>query len=294
MPKHTIAVFGLVILGLIGQAIPVYALEFPAPVGFVNDFANILSPETKQSLEQQLAQLEKDSSIEIAVVTVGSLEGTTVEDYAVRLFEEWKIGKKNKDNGVLFLVAPNERQVKIEVGYGLEPVLTDAQAGRILDNFVLPEFKKGDYDKGISEGVAALIKVVRGEGIDLGGKPPAGAEDDTVWILLFIGAVFLSYLSSFLARSKRFWPGGVIGAILGLILGMYLTSLGFKILAFVGLGLLGLLFDFILSKNYKERKEKGLPTSFWGSRGGFLGGGGGGFGGFGGGRSGGGGASRSW
>jgi len=298
MSKRAIVALGLVIFYLLNQATVIYALEFPEPVGYVNDFANILSPGTKQALERQLAQLEESSSIEIAVVTIESLEGTTVEDYAVRLFEAWRIGKKNKDNGLLFLVAPSEHQVRIEVGYGLEPVLTDAQAGRILDNFVLPEFRKGDYNKGISEGVAAIIKVVRGEEINLRGEPPAEAENDVVWIPLFIGTIFLSYLSSFLARSKRWWPGGIIGAVLGIVLGIYLTSVVFSILAALGLGVIGLLFDYILSKNYKERKARGLPTSFWGSGGGFLGsargGSGGGFSGFGGGRSGGGGASRSW
>ncbi len=302
MAKRLIVVFGLVTLGLVGQVGVAFALDFPKPQGFVNDFANILSPETKQQLEQQLTQLEKDSSIELVVVTVESLEGTTIDDYAVRLFEDWKIGKENDDNGVLFLIAPNEQKTRIEVGYGLEPVLPDAKAGRILDTYVTPAFKEEDYDKGISEGTEAIVKVVHGEEIALDEAASSDSESGdggSVWILFVIGAIFLSYLSSFLSRSKRWWPGGVIGAVLGLILGIYFASLAFKILAAIGLGILGLLFDFILSKNYKERKEKGLPTSFWGSGGGFFGGSakggsGGGFGGFGGGSSGGGGASRGW
>ena len=282
---------------------PVWAQEFPSPEGYVSDFANILNPKTKQSLEQQLTQLEEDSSIEIAVVTVESLEGTTIDDYAVRLFEEWKIGKENEDNGVLFLIAPNEQKTRIEVGYGLEPVLPDAKAGRLLDNYVLPAFKNGDYEKGINDGAAAITEIVHGEAIDLGEEKTAESEDgDGVWFLFAIVAIFLSYLSSFLSRSKRWWPGGIIGAILGSILGIYFASLAFKVLAAVGLGILGLLFDFILSKNYKKRKQTGLPTSWWGSGGGFFGsarGGSGGssggsFGGFGGGSSGGGGASRGW
>ncbi len=277
----------------------VWAQDLPTPVGYVNDFANVLSPETKQTLEQQLTQLEKDSSIEIAVVTIKSLEGEDLNDYASRLFEDWGIGKKDKDSGVLFLIAVDERQMRIEPGYGLEPLLTDAKTGRILDAYIVPAFKDGDYSKGISEGVAAIIKVVQGETVNLDeGKTTASDDGGGVWVLLVIGAIFLSYLTSFLARSKRWWPGGVIGAVLGIILGIYLASLAFKILAVIGLGLSGLLFDFILSKNYKERKDRGLPTSFWGSGGGFFGSGGrsggGGFGGFGGGSSGGGGASRGW
>jgi uncharacterized protein len=295
MQKRAVVFFGLFVLLFVSQIIVARAAGFPTPVGHVNDFANILSSETKQNLEQQLTRLEKDSSTEISVVTVETLGETTVEDYAVRLFENWQIGKKGKDNGILFLVAPYERETKIEVGYGLEPVLTDAQAGRILDSYVVPAFRDGDYNKGVNDGVSALIKIVHGEEVNLEPATFAEADEgDGVWILFVIGAIFLSYLTSFLARSKRWWPGGIIGAILGLILGFYLAGLAIKILAFVGLGILGLLFDFVLSKNYKERKEKGLPTSFWGSGGGFFGGGGGGFGGFGGGGSGGGGASRSW
>lgn len=286
-----------VVLFVLLTALPVWAQDFPTPIGYVNDFAEILSSETKQELEQQLAQLEKESTIEVAVVTIESLEGTTIDDYAVRLFENWKVGKEGEDNGILFLIAPNEQKTRIEVGYGLEPLLNDAKAGRILDTYVVPAFREEDYDKGISEGVAAIIKVVHPTtSEDMVGQ--AGEEDngDGVWILFVIGAIFLSYLTSFLARSKRWWPGGVIGAILGLVLGVYLASLLIKILAAIGLGILGLLFDYILSKNYKERRERDLSTSWWGSGGGFLGGSGGsrGFSGFGGGSSGGGGASRGW
>ncbi len=295
MAKRIIVVFGLVFLGLFGQVVPAFAMDFPEPEGHVSDFANILSSETKQKLEQQLVQLEKDSSIELAVVTVESLEGATVDDYAVRLFEEWQIGKEDKDNGVLLLIYPGDRKLRIEVGYGLEPLLTDSKAGRIIRNIITPEFKNENYDQGVTEGVAAIIGVVHGEEVDLGSE-----ESSETWILFFIGTIFLSYLSSFLSRSKRWWPGGIIGAVLGIILGIFLASIVTSILAAVGLGILGLIFDFILSKNYKKRKAGGLPTSWLSSGGGFFSGGRsasggrGGFGGFGGGRSGGGGASGSW
>ena len=296
------AIFVLILLGLFGQVVPAFALEFPAPVGYVNDFANILSSETKQTLEQQLAQLEEESLVELVVVTVKSLEGEDLNECASRLFEAWGIGKKNEENGVLFLIASDERLMRIEPGYGLEPILPDAEAGRILDTYVVPAFKMEEYDKGISEGTEAIIKAVRGEDIGLDEDASSDSESEDgggVWILFFIGTVFLSYLSSFLSRSKRWWPGGVIGAVLGVLLGIFLASIVASILAAVVLGILGLVFDFILSKNYKERKDKGLPTSFWGSGGGFFSGGkssggGGSFGGFGGGSSGGGGASRGW
>jgi len=297
------AIFSLVLLSLFTQTVPAFADAFPEPEGFVSDFAKILSSETKQELEQQLTQLEKDSTIEIAVVTVDSLGGTTIEDYAVRLFEEWRIGKEDEDNGVLLLIYPSDRKLRLDVGYGLEPLLTDSKAGRVIRNIITPEFKNENYDKGVTEGVAAIIKVVHGEEVDLGEEAPSESEEEEggLWVLFFIGVIFLSYLSSFLSRSKRWWPGGVIGAILGVILGGFMASFIISVLAAISLGILGLIFDFILSKNYKKRKAGGLPTSWWSSGGGFFGalsstkgGSGGGFGGFGGGRSGGGGASGGW
>lgn len=299
MPKR-LAVFGVVLLSLFMQATVAFAEAFPEPMGFVNDFAGLLSSETKQQLEQKLAQLEKESSIEIVVAIVDSLGGTTIDDYAARLFEAWEIGKKVSDNGVLFLVAPNDREMRIGAGYGLEPVLPDAKAGRILDTYVVPAFQEEDYDKGISEGVEAIVKAVRGEEVVLDGSEES-EEEEGAWLPFFIGVIFLSYLSSFLSRSKRWWPGGIIGAVLGVLLGIFLASVVASILAAVVLGILGLVFDFILSKNYKKRKAGGLPTSWWSSGGGFFGsarggsgGSGGSFGGFGGGSSGGGGASRGW
>ena len=297
-----LAIFVLVPLCLFAQTVVAFAADFPEPEGFVNEFANILNPETKQTLEQQLVQLEEDSSIEISVVTAQSLEGTTIDDYAVRLFENWGIGKESEDNGILLLIYPNDRIMRIEVGYGLEPLLTDSKAGRIIRNIIAPEFKDENYDQGVTEGVAAIIGVVRGEEVDLGDAVPSGSEEeegDGLWVLFVIGVIFLSYLSSFLSRSKRWWPGGVIGAILGIILGGFMASLIVSILAAFSLGILGLIFDFVLSKNYKKRKVGGLPTSWWSSGGGFFGSakggsGGGSFGGFGGGRSGGGGASGGW
>lgn len=296
--KMVVGLFLLIVFS--GQAVPVFAADFPAPVGYVNDFADVLSSETKQTLEQQLAQLEEDSSIELAVVTVESLGGITIDDYAVRLFEAWEIGKKNEDNGALLLIAVDERKWRIEPGYGLEPLLTDSKAGRIGRNILETNFGGGDFDTGIAEGVAAIIKVVHGEDVPATFADVAGEEGGGgVWVLFFIGTIFLSYLSSFLSRSKRWWPGGIVGAILGVILGIFLASIVTSILAAIGLGILGLLFDLVLSKNYKKRKAGDLPTSWWSSGGGFFGGGGSGssggsFGGFSGGRSGGGGARGSW
>ena len=133
---------------------------FPKPQGFVNDFAKVMNDEKRIQLETTLTSFERESGIEIAVVTLPSLEGRPVEDVAVDLFAQWGVGKKGKDNGLLFLIAPNDRRMHVEVGYGLEGVMNDALAGRILDQVVVPRFKAGDVDGGIAAGTLALVEVI--------------------------------------------------------------------------------------------------------------------------------------
>jgi uncharacterized protein len=281
------------------------AQNFPDYMGYVNDYAGLLSPAAKTQLDARLTQLEKDTTAEVAVVTVKSLEGDSVDDYAVRLFEKWKIGKKGKDNGVLFLVALDDRKMRIEVGYGLEPVITDGRAGRIRDNDVIPRFKQGDYEGGILAGVDSIEKYVRD------GTPPAPLEEnpvksalgDSVAVLFFLSMITI-YLSGFMARSKNVWLGGLWGAAAGAVLGLTIGGLAALVISTLFFTGLGLLTDFILSRNYQSALANGKDTDwhktgggFWGSGGfggGGGGGGGGGFGGFGGGGSGGGGASGGW
>ena len=271
------------------------ALSFPSPSGYVNDFASIMDPAQKTALETELKNLKEKTGIEFTVVTVESLSGTTVEDYATRLFENWKIGQKDKDNGLLFLIAPNERKVRFEVGYGLEGTLNDARTGRILDDFVLPEFKQGQMAQGIVSGVEAVIKVLQGEPLPEPSADRSSSDSPDWFYLIFLPLILLQYFGAFLARSKSFWAGGVIGLIAGVILGLLvLHSLLFALGSAVALGLIGLILDYLLSKNYQNLSKSGRSTSFWGSLGGFGRGGSGGFGGFGGGGSGGGGSSRSW
>lgn len=147
----------------------------PQPTGYVNDFANVLDARTKAGLEGTLSSLEQKTGAEVAVVTVSSLDDTPIEDYAVKLFQTWGIGKKGKDNGVLILVAPNDRQVRIEVGYGLEGAINDALAGRIIRERMLPAFKTGDFNAGIAGGTMTVTALVSKEaGVSLG-----GTDDDT-------------------------------------------------------------------------------------------------------------------
>jgi uncharacterized membrane protein YgcG len=141
-----------------------FAVNYPAPIGLVNDFAGLLPAETRSSLELLLWKYEKDTSIEITVVTVTSLEGLTVEDYTIGLAKKWGVGKKGKNNGVVLLFTPEERKVRIEVGYGLEPDLTDAQAGRIIREVIAPIYKAGRRADSVVSGVEAILKT-------LGNKP---------------------------------------------------------------------------------------------------------------------------
>lgn len=133
---------------------------FPAPTGFVNDFAGVISGGTKNALEGLLSSFERATGNEIAVVTLPSLDGRTVEDVAVDLFKQWGIGKKGKDDGILFLIAPGERRMRIEVGYGLEGTINDALAGRLLDDNVIPRFRAGDMDGGIAAGTIAIVQTI--------------------------------------------------------------------------------------------------------------------------------------
>jgi len=285
------------LLGFFLVILPVLAQDFPEPVGYVNDFAEMLSSDFRNSLEGDLTRFEEETSAEIAVVTVNSLEGTYVEDYAVRLFEQWGIGKKEEDNGLLLLIAKEDREFRIEVGYGLEPIITDGRAGKILREQMTPAFKEENYDQGVKLAVEKIQEYIRS-----GESPPvetAGALSEKappfIFFLIMTFIIFI-YTSAFLARSKSYWAGGVIGGIFGTIFGIIAGGLISVIFSALGLGLIGLILDYILSKNYKTLKANKKKTSFFSSWGGFSsgGGGGGGFGGFSGGSSGGGGASGGW
>ena len=136
-------------------------LTFPALTGRVVDQANIIPAETRSAIEPKLADLEAKSGIQLVVATVTSLEGQEIEPYANELFRTWKLGEAKKNNGVLLLVAPNERRVRIEVGYGLEGTLTDALSKVIITNAITPRFKAGDFAGGITRGVDDIITVSR-------------------------------------------------------------------------------------------------------------------------------------
>jgi uncharacterized protein len=136
---------------------------FPRPDGHVNDFAGVLEEDDETYLESYLAAVERDTSAEVVIATVPTLDGMSIEEYAQRLFADWGIGDARRDNGVLLLVAPADRLVRIEVGYGLEGILPDGLAGEIIRAEVLPEFRAGNLRRGIGRGVDRVSRVIRGD-----------------------------------------------------------------------------------------------------------------------------------
>jgi len=152
--------------------------EVPYLTGRVVDNAEILKPDTRQQVTELLRQHEQRTSNQVAVLTLPTLHGDSIEEYAVRVFEQWKLGQKGKDNGVLVVVVPQDRRMRIEVGYGLEGTLTDAHSSRIIRNVMTPRFKENDFDGGIQQGVAAVIARLEGQVVgDVDSPAQPGAAD---------------------------------------------------------------------------------------------------------------------
>jgi len=193
--------------------------KVPAHGGvWVHDEAGILSPQTEAQLEAILKAHRDSTSSQIAVLLIPSLEGDDIDSYALRVSEEWKLGQEKKDNGVLFLVAMQEKQMRIEVGYGLEGVLTDALSSRINRNEVAPYFRQGNYEAGIQAGTMAIIKAVQGTYVNdepvtkkRKGRSPIGS------IIFFIILIIA------MSRKNRgggggsggYWTAAMMGSMLG-------------------------------------------------------------------------------
>jgi uncharacterized protein len=275
------------------------------------DGANVLAPETERMLDSFLGTYEDSTSNQIVVITLPSLEGESIEEFGLRAGREWGIGTDENDNGVLLVVAPNDREVRIEVGYGLEGALPDATASRIIRNEILPEFRDGDFDGGVTAGVHAIAAAVAGEytSPDSDGGPPEAVIRIIISSVFFVLAT-LGAFGALLATGAARW---VIFAFLTPFFGAagFLASMSI----FGALGLLAayaILFIYFsrrpaikrVRKKIAEAAKKGedavvtlggmkFTVGSSGSGGGWGSGGGGGFSG-GGGSFGGGGASGSW
>jgi uncharacterized protein len=199
MPRALVITSLLSLLSLIG-ARPGAAqtdalLDSLEPQGYVSDFAGAMGPE-RAALEALLAELEQKTGAQIAVVALASLDGGEPADFANRLFERWGIGRAGQDNGLLILAAVEDREIRIEVGYGIEPVISDAWAGRILDEQVIPFFREGRYGEGLTAGAATAAAIIAADaGIELTGAaqvlPPQEQQGSRFGALLRIALLLL-------------------------------------------------------------------------------------------------------
>jgi len=186
---HPMRLLVVVIAGLLAASAAAQG-TLPKPAGRITDLANVIDAATEAGLDRRIDQLEQKTTAEIAVVTVPSLDGAPVEDYAVRLFKDWGIGQAKQDNGVLVLVAPTEGEMRIEVGYGLEGVLPDGLAGQIIREQFIPRFRDDDYNGGIRDGVARVIEVVARQQVLTAEEVAAlnDSGDAPAWIIVpFLG-----------------------------------------------------------------------------------------------------------
>lgn len=245
-----------------------------ALTGRVVDAAGIIDPSVRQQLAQKLADFEAKSSDQVVVVTVPSLNGEDIETYANRLFRAWALGQKQENNGILLVVAPNDRKVRIEVGYGLEGTMTDALSSVIINGTIIPAFRTGDYSGGISQGVDGILSVLSGDAAELEARAKRNAQtssDDVDWVAVI-----------FIAFWCMIFFGGFGMAILAPVFGRKIGPGRYE--------WLGMTVD---TNPRRNSGGGGFGGGFGGGGGWSSGGGGGGFSG-GGGSSGGGGASGSW
>lgn len=281
----------------------VFAYASPGkPTGYVNDYTGTLTKQTKVDLESLLARFSSKGNGEIVIVLIPTLMGDAIENYTIALAREWGIGMKGKDNGVLLFVAKDDHELRIEVGYGFEGVLTDAKSTRIIRDLIAPRFKEGDYDAGVSDGVREIVGLLDPT-IEDGAQTVDYARESavqggsvnasSVFPLLIFGLILVRWIALILGASRSWWFGGVLGGGFGFFATwIHLFGITFPfglVLVFV-LSVAGLVFDYIVSVGYTNAVGNGTRPPWW------TGGGssGGSFGGFGGGSFGGGGSSGRW
>src|SRR5210317_507682 len=258
--------------GLLGAAVAsAQALqEIPALRERVTDLTGTLSGQARSALELKLKSLETQTGSQVAVLIVPTTGAEPIEAYALRVVEAWQLGREKIDDGVLFLVAMNDRRMRIEVGYGLEGALPDARAKRIIEDIVAPKFLSGDYSGGIEAGVDAIATVVRGEPLPRPQPPQATTGGFSVFSLLPVILIVSMVLGGSFKRSLGTLPGALVtGGIVGFIGWLLVGLLGAAIVA----GIVGFLVTLFTA----------MGPGSWSSSGHGRGGFGGGFGGGGGG-----------
>lgn len=258
----------------------------------VTDLTNTLNPSQQATLEDKLEAFEKLKGSQIAVLIVETTQPYAIENYSIRVVDKWQLGRKNIDDGVLLLIAKHDRKIRIDVGYGLEGALPDVTAKRIIDEFITPAFKQGDFFNGINSGLDKIISVVDGESL----PSPTSIGKTSNLLDLFPFLIFIYILSNFLGQSISRLFGALMGSGLAGFATFFLTQSFFSS-SIVG----GIMFLILLmvgpgggmgggsSRHYRN----GSSSSYGGYSGGGYSSGGGGFSG-GGGSFGGGGASGGW
>ena len=274
-----------------------FAFSFCFALNFneqINDEAHIFSQNERDELLNLVQNFEQNSTTQIAIVTLNSLENKSIEELSLEIARGYKLGQKKDNNGVLLLVAPNEKKVRIEVGYGLEGALTDAVASQIINSVMIPEFKNGKMSEGIKKGVVAIIKVASGE--EFSNK--TSLIDLPFGVIAFIAGILSCFASVFLG--KFFVRTGFSTCFAGLVSTALEQGFGVQnyLIIFGAFAFIFAVFFFILKDVFKRNSHgSSLPMGFRrdnsGSNGGGRSSGGRGFGG-GGGGFGGGGASGSW
>jgi len=179
--------------------------EVPVLAKYATDLTGTLTPDQLASLESLLASFDRATSTQVVVLMMPTLAGADLEEYSIQVAEKNKIGRKGKDNGVLLLVARDDKKVRIEVGYGLEGVLPDALAGQIIRREIAPHFREGDYNGGLRAGAEAIMAATKDEYKAEPSSPPGGRQASPL-LALFIFIVFA--LIRLMARRRRFFPGG--------------------------------------------------------------------------------------
>ena len=257
----------------------------------VTDLTQTLSSSDINFLNNKLRQFEESKGSQIAVLIVPSTKPEEIEQYAIRVADEWKLGREGVDDGVLLLVAIKDRRVRVEVGYGLEGAIPDIYAKRIVENIILPKFRNGQFDAGIEEGVNAIIDLVNGEDLPIVTSKKTDVKKHSRKFSMF-GIIFLFIVLGYIGSAiKKGWLKFTIAILIALVIAWIVSNL---VIGFVSL-IVSLLALFGKSGNGGGRSGRYYGGGYYGG-GSSFGGGGGGFGGFsgGGGGFGGGGASGGW
>ena len=251
----------------------------------VTDLTATLTSQQKANLEAELGAFEQQKGSQVVILIIPTTDPETIASYGIRVAEEWKIGRSGIDDGIILIIAKDDRKVRIEVGYGLEGAIPDAYAKRIIENIIIPNFRQGNFYNGIEDGVGAIIGLIEGEDLpEITQAPPStvGVEHESLFMtLIILSVIVLSVLKAFIKKSKYKW---VVVVIVSILAGVILSSLifggiGFALAAFI-----------MFSTSSSGGRGRYYGGGFYGGGGSF---GGGGFSG-GGGSFGGGGASGGW